>query len=185
MKYNATKKAYKEILSLLNQYKDVCNLDIGDIEHKSLSHLYKIELEEKYGIKVPAYEMCTPDFTRIDGEIYVAMCGETHGRTISWSDDGRQPNDELLYCFSFSTGAYIFGTEYLPELFKEFFNELKKYNPTYVDTVNHKLYFALDNAKDIHNAYPSILKKYQNMYATKSRETKVAKLQQELQSLTQ
>jgi len=71
----------------------------------------------------------------------VGWWGEKYGRHISWSDDGKQPEDELLLVISFPTGAYIFGDDYPTEFFKEFFQELKTYNPKYTDTTNKTLYF--------------------------------------------
>ena len=50
-------------------------------------------------------------------------------RSISWSDDGRQPKNETLLYISYPTGAYIFGGDYPTEFFQKFFLELKTYNP--------------------------------------------------------
>lgn len=183
MNYKATKKAYDEILTLVKSHKDVCSFDISEMENKAKNHLYRINLEEKYGIGLSTYEICTPDYTKIDKNRYIAMHGKNYRRTVSCSDDGKQPNEENLYVLTFCTGPYIFGEDYNVDIFDEFFNELKTFNPKYSDTHNNKLYFTLENAKAVHNAYNDIFKKYQRKYLEYLKRNKIAALEKELESL--
>ena len=60
---NITKfeKAYKEIIEVLNKYKDICVYDISDMESKAKKHLFGIELKEKYGFNVEPKDIYSCD----------------------------------------------------------------------------------------------------------------------------
>lgn len=104
-------------------------------------------------------------------------------KPISWPDDGRQPKDEYLYQIRFPTGAYIFGSHYLTELFNRFWNELKTYNPKYIDTTNNCLYFSPENAAEIHYTYDEIYKKYKDQASDEQKKMKKEELKRELAKL--
>ena len=162
--YKDTKKAYKEILDVINKYKDSVVFDYGDLLCKSEIHLFGIELKEKHGFNVNPKNINSLDSIRFNDFMYLGWHGKKYNRTISWEDNGKQPKDELLLVLNFSTGAYIFGNisedDYPKELFQEFFQELKSYKFKYIDSVNHYLYFDMDNAGKIFNEFPHVLAKY-------------------------
>ena len=102
---------------------------------------------------------------------------------ISWSDDDRQPSDEYLYCISFPTGAYIFGEHYPEEVFNDFFEELRKYNPKYSDTQNHNLYFSPETAFKIHHDFEAIYKEYAEKSSVAYKESRKEALKKQLAQL--
>ena len=183
MKYESTKKAYKEILDLIVKHKDICIYDIRELEDKADKHLFGLELKEKYGLDIQIEYIMSVDYMNFPDDRTVGRWGEKYRRTISWEDNGKQPKDELLFKLGFCTGAFMFGEDYPRELFKEFFEELKTYKPKYIDSHNYDLYFSMDNAKTIFNKYPSILKKYREKYQKESKQRKIEKLKGELEEL--
>jgi hypothetical protein len=184
MTQSKTKKAYDEVLETINKHRDILVYDYRDLEEKSKKHLFGIELKEKYGLNIEPKDVHSLDFVRFSDDRMVTWFGDKYNRTISWEDEGRQPEDELLFTVSFGTGAYIFGDDYPVELFKEFFLELKSYSPKYIDTVNKCLYFSMDNAKEIFNKYPEILKKWHEKNKEDAKERKIKKLKDELEKLS-
>lgn len=106
------------------------------------------------------------------------------GYSISWSDDGRQPLNETLLVLSFPTGAYIFDKDYPKPVFKEFFDELRTYNPKYSDSHNSSLYFELKKGAKVFNDFWDIFNKHKKKVDDWKREEKVKRLQKELEDLT-
>jgi hypothetical protein len=162
-------------------------------------HLMLIEWYEKYGLKIEHdHKPYSYNYFKIDDYQGFSRYGdaakekaEGSGRYISWPDNDKQPKNEWLFSISFSTGAYIFGEDYdgQKQLFQDFFNELKSYNPDYLDSMNKSLYWKLENAKPIFDKFYTILKKYQelNIADLKRREAnklreKLAKLDSELKA---
>lgn len=180
---NTAKKAYSEIFKTLKKYKDICVFDIDDLERKSKYHLFGIELKEKYGLGIDPKTIQSLDWIRFGVYKTIGWYGDKHKRTISWSDDGTQPEDELLLQISFSTGAYIFGDDYPINLFEKFFDELKSYNPKYLDTSNKCLYFSMDNANIIFNAFNSILQKYNEINEKDAIQRRIKKMKEDLEKL--
>lgn len=136
--------------------------------------LFGVELPEFYG-----------EYCDLNGcgahpvECLMWMDGEH--RTISWSDDDRQPSGEWLYCIGFSTGAYIFGDHYPTGLFKQFWDDLKSgVNYKYSDTANHRLYITPSGAYEAHLHLRSTLKKYQDMVADDKKRIEIEKLKRKL-----
>jgi len=99
---------------------------------------------------------------------------------IGWENDDKIPNEEYLYALAFPTGAYYFHPDYPTELFKRFFAELCTYNPAFKDSHNSSVYFRPDNAKEIHDAYPSIEVKYRDQVKEELRVMRIAELEAEL-----
>lgn len=180
---NSAKKAYSEILKTLKKYKDVCVFDIDDLERKSKFHLFGIELKEKYGLNIEPRHIQSLDWIKFGDYRTIGWFGEKYQRTISWSDDGEQPEDELLLRISFPTGAYIFGEDYPTDIFQKFFLELKSFNPKYTDTTNKSMYFSMDNSKDIFNSFDSILRKYYEINREDFKQRKIEKMKKELAEL--
>ena len=180
---NETTKAYEEIFEVINKYRDLVIFDYNDLEQKSKYHLFGIELKEKYGLNIEPRDIRSLDWNRFGDYLSIGLFGEKYRRTISWSDDGKQPEDETMIYLSFSTGAYIFGDDYPTELFQKFWKELKTYNPKYSDTTNKNLYFSLENGAKLFNEFKDILKKYYEINKTDAKERKIKKLQAELEKL--
>jgi hypothetical protein len=184
MIYKKTKKAYKEILDVVNNYRDIIVYDISDLEKKSETHLFGIKLKEKYGFDINPTDIYSLDWTRFGDYRSIGWFGKKYNRTISWSDNGKQPKDELLLEIGFSTGAYIFGDDYPTELFQQFWQELKNYSPKYIDTTNKNLYFSMENASKVFNDFKTILDKYYEINKKDSKERKIKKLKEELNKLS-
>jgi hypothetical protein len=140
-------------------------------------------LKEKYGLNINPINVDSTDWVRFGDHVAIGMWGEKFRRTISWPDNGKQPKNELLLQYSFSVGAYIFGEHYPVELFQKLFQELKTYNPKYVDSHNSALYFSMDNAKDIFNIFDDIMKKYFVLNKEDYKERQIKKLEDELLKL--
>lgn len=184
MEYENTKNAYEEIFSVIVKHRDIVAFDYNELERKSKLHLFGIELKEKYGLNVEPRDINSLDWNRFGDYLSIGLFGEKYRRKISWSDDGKQPEDELLINLRFSTGAYIFGDDCPKELFKEFWQELKTYNPKYSDTVNGNLYFSLEGGAKLFNEFKGILNKYYELNKTDSKKRKIQKLQDELAKLS-
>lgn len=187
---NKTQKAYSEIFALIKKHKDVCIIfDVDDLERKSKVHLFGLELKEKYGLNVDPKNINSTDWQRFGDYKTIGAWGEKHRRTISWSIDGRQPDNELLLQISFSTGAYIFGDgdyfnkDYPTDFFQKFWLELKSYNPDYIDEVNHGLYWKIENAKDIFNLFDDILNKYYALNNEDIKQRRIKKMEADLAQL--
>ena len=179
---NPTEKAYKEILKVLNKYKSEIVFDVDDLETKAKHHLFGVELVEKYGFKLNPKTIRSTDWQELKENVTIGFW-DGKNRKVPWSCDGRQPNKETLLRISYPTGAYIFGDDYPTKLFQRFFMELKTYNPKYIDSANKSLYFSLDNAGKIYNAYDSIIKRYYEENKEDSKQRKIKKIKDELAKL--
>jgi hypothetical protein len=183
------KKAYKEIFDMLNKYKNICVFDIGDLERKSKLHLFGIKLKEVFGLDIDPKTVDSLDWLRFGEYRYIGWWGEKYHRTISWPNDNKQPEDELLLEISFPTGPFIFScdgpfnAEYPQDFFQKFWNELKSYHPDYVDDHNDGLFWKIENASIIFNAFDNILKKYSELNKEDVKQRKIAKLKKELSAL--
>jgi hypothetical protein len=177
------KKAYKKILEVLNKYRNITVFDYDDLEQKSKYHLFGLELKEKYGLNIEPRDILSLEWNKFGKYLSIGLYGEKYRRTIAWSDDDKQPEDELLIVVGLSTGAYIFGDDYPQELFQQFWHELKNYNPKYSDTTNHYLYFTLEGGAKLFNEFNDILKKYYEFNKEDSKRRKIKKLQDELEKL--
>lgn len=183
MNYETTKNTYAKILDQISKAKDSVVFDYKDLEFKSKCHLFGIELQEKHGLDLDPKIIRSLDYHKFNDYLFIGWYGEKYRRDVSWSDDGKQPEDELLLVISFPTGAFIFGSDYPQELFKEFFQELKTYKPKYSDTANKSLYFSMENAGKMFNDFPSILKKYHEKNTEDSKKRKIKKMEEELEKL--
>ena len=173
-------KAYQEILEVLEKHDELVKrdprCDIAStirtkIRFQQISDEFKIEVDDRNS---------SEGYIRFSKDRYIRVHGTS---SISWSDDGNQPQDEYLYCISFPTGAYIFGDNYPVETFNDFFAELKSYNPKYSDTMNHCLYFSSENANIIHEAFRGIYDKYNALVRGELERKKIAELEHQLKAL--
>jgi len=182
------KKAYDEILKVLHKNRELCIFDVSDLERKAKIHLFGLKLKEIYGLDIDPKRVDSLDYQSF-GEKKIGLFGEKYMRTISWSVDGRQPEDEYLFTVSFPTGAYIFGDggtfnkDYPAEFFQKFWLELKSYKPDYIDEANHCLYWKLENAKEAFNNYESVLKKYHDLNREDIKQRRIEKMKKELEQL--
>ena len=97
-----TKNAYKEIMTVLNKYKDIIIFNIPDLKREADIHLYGLELKEKYGLNIDPKRINSLEWNKIGEYMSIGKWGKKYNRTISWSIDGRQPNDEILLSISFN-----------------------------------------------------------------------------------
>lgn len=191
------KKAYQGILEVCEKYRDFDNKysfrDIDDMQNAARGHLMLVDWYEKYGLKIdhghnPHKQnwVNTGEYTAFS-RFYDAEADKANGsgRFISWSDDGRQPNNEWLFIIGFSTGAYIFGYDYegQQQLFQDFIGRLKSYKPDYSDTVNKSFYWKLENAKPIYDDFGSVLREYREKNRQELDKRKAEKLREQLAEL--
>jgi hypothetical protein len=173
-------EAYRRILKTIKECAE--KVELSDIGIYNLEKLIKQEeLQETFGITITNSHGNTWFTCGLYSSI--GLFGSQHSRTISWSDDRRQPENEWLYQISFPTGVYIFGEGYCTSTFDTFFDELKSYNPKYLDTANHNLYFADDIAAKVHEELPNLLKKYRGMVKQEIEEKRIQILKDELRRL--
>lgn len=176
--------AYKKILKVVESCTKEAQLDNTiDIGHTLKSLILREELQESFGINLTNCYDYSATYFKVGYDQYIAKYGEKHNRTISWPDDGKQPKDEWLFCISYPTGAYMLGEDYQTETFKQFFNELKGFEPKYVDTVNHCLYYADDVAKVVYEKVDEITKKYRVIAEDNRKASKIEKLKKQLEEL--
>jgi len=177
------KKAYEEIFKALKKHKDICVFDVEDLERKSKVHLFGLTLKEEYGLNIDPKQVQAVNYFKPSDHTWIGWYGEKHNRTISWSVDGRQPEDELLLQIGFPTGAYIFGEDYATDFFQKFWLELKTYKPDYIDEANCCLYWNIKNAKEIFNSYNALLKKYYELNKEDAKQRLIDKMKKELEQL--
>lgn len=180
-----TKELYQNILALCEKLP--LGYCAGTLKSDAEKILRVIEIEELYKIKIHfdchSYDNCY----NLADHMSFGKWGKKYQRTISWLDNGEQPEDEWLLCISFPTGAYIFGSssnnDYPTEFFKQFWEELKTYRPKYIDTNNKSLYFSTENAYLINNEFDGIMRKYRELNKKDFEKRKIVKLQKEIADL--
>lgn len=180
-------QAYTELLIVVQKYPEEFK---DDWEITRLGEtLERLKMQEKFGLRLEgggtSYNVVGAfnNFTR------VSLYGEEYNRTIGWSDDDRQPENEWLFCICFPTGPYIFGDyfkdEYPTETFSSFFNELKGFEPKYIDSANKALYYTESSSKAVYEAFGSILKKYQGLVKDELLRKRKKELELELAKLNE
>ena len=179
---NRTEKAYREILKALKEYKSEIVFDVDSLEREAKQHLFGVELVERYGFELDPKTIYCPDWQELKQNVYIGFF-DGERRRISWPDDGRQPENETLLYISYSGGAYFFGWDYPVDFFQKFFLELKAYGPKYIDSANSSLYFSLDNAAGIYNAYDAIIKRYYEDNQEDMKQRKIKQMKDELAKL--
>ena len=173
--------AYEELLTVFNKHKDALNGDRSiDIKDRLTSRIALDKLTESFGISINPD--CTPDWCVLSEHQSIGFYDGIK-RSVSWSDDGSQPDHEHLYVIQFHTGAYIFGREYPTNTFQNFFDELKTFGPKYVDTANHGLYFTSESARAVHESFKGIFKKYADMVDDEIKQKRIEDMESELKKL--
>lgn len=166
------------------------DLGISSFEsvHKELQRATWLNTLSEYGYNNLSYLRieCKGDneiHLRLNDYMYIASMGQKYYRTISWSDDKRQPEDEVMLVISFPTGPYIFGSDYLPKLFEEFFEELKSYGYKYLDTINKNIYFSVETGAKVANEFKEVMNKYCEKHRQGANKRKIDRLREELRLL--
>lgn len=187
MNYKEKIKAYKSILKLVT---DDISEDRLELSKYSLEQVVQnLEVSEKFGIPLQSITNNHAGWLKVgkayDDHMCLGLFGENYNRTISWSDDKRQPKKtgEWLLKIGFPAGAYIFGDSYPVNTFKDFWDELKAHNPKFCDTANHYLYFSHDNAKAVYDAFYVLFNKYAAKVNEEMKEQRKQKLLEELARL--
>lgn len=176
-------EAYREILQAINNNDDIASQDSGiDIRDRLESRIELEEISEEFGINITNKD-AQPGRIELSYGISITMMGDDHKRTISWSDDGRQPKNERLLCVGFPTGGYIFGDEYPTKTFNAYFAELCEFGPKYKDSMNHYLYFDSSNSAIVYKAVKELYKKYQGLVKAELEEREIAALEVRLSKL--
>lgn len=176
--------AYKKILKVIKSCAKDVELDSSvDISYKLEQLITREEIQDSFGIDLSTCYNSGADYFKTHDDKFIGKYGSKYNRTISWSDDGTQPEDEWLFVISYPTGAFIFGEDYQQETFKQYFNELKKFEPKYVDTANHNLYYTADKAKAVYEKVDEFLKKYRAIAEDNRKESKIEALKKQLEAL--
>lgn len=126
-------------------------------------------------------------YIRLTNDIALSLFVEGCGKEISWPDDGKQPSPGWYLVISFPRGAYTLNKDYPEQSFNKFFEELKCFGAKHVDTINHDLYFTLDEnpepARKVYKAYNGLFKKYYDMGKEEVLQAKIAQAEEELRKL--
>lgn len=173
----------ENLLADLKKHEDVISNN-PNMEHwfRLLEDMIVVQkISEEFGIPIPS-DFCNTDWIDLDYHHHIGVYGGE--RKICFPDNGVQPEEgERLYQISFATGAYTLGAEYPTQTFKAFFEELKSYQPKYVDSNNSSLYFTADKAGAAYKAFPMLLEKYKGLAEAEVKQKKIEKLQAELAKL--
>lgn len=174
-------EAYTTLKTVVEAYPDVFASEYtlsevnAKLEMLRISQRFGIPLHLK-GYKCYGVERSYDDWTSVS-------CFEGN-RSIAWSDDGRQPEGgEWLFTIRFTSGAYIFGEDYLSRTFCDFFEELKSFGAKYSDTVNNVLYFTEENSKQVYEAFWPTFKKYKALVSEELKQKRKKELETELAKL--
>ena len=175
-----------DLLHLLNNSSSPLSDFLRRTREGILDALELISLEEKLDAKLPDYGSSST-YMSITNEIRLIKFYEGSGREICWSDTGKQPKAGWYLVLSFSTGPYLFNSDYPEKSFNSFFEELKSFGAAYSDTHNHYLYFSLDEnpepAREVYKAYPAIYKKWWDEAQKEVLAQRIAKAKEELEKL--
>ena len=175
-------QAYKELQGVIEKYPEEFKDDY--VVHNIKDTLDLLKMQERFGIPLESCNSTQYYVKRsYDNWTHVALYGKGN-RQVSCLDKGyEQPNNEWLYCIRFTSVAYIFGDSYTTETFDAMWEELKSYEPKYVDTTNHCIYFTEDKAKTVYESFWSILKKYQGLVKDELLRKRKKELEEELAKL--
>jgi hypothetical protein len=186
--------AYEKILKLVTEEisKDRIELSKSTLE----TVIENLKVSEKFGIPLQSVTNNHVGWLKVgkryDDFIILGRFGENHGRTISWSDSGKQPRKtgEWLLSIRFPTGAYIFGDgsmfdkSYPKKTFDMFFKDLKGYQPKFCDAANHCLYFTDETAKAVYDDFYVLFDKYKGLVQDEMKAQRKEKLLKELEELS-
>ena len=178
--------------TLLNKLKDVFDENTAPLSHRLENmksgiegELALIDLGEKLDADIS--DKYYSHYIHLTNDIALSLFVEGCGKEISWPDDGKQPSPGWYLVISFPCGAYTLNRDYPVESFNKFFEELKSFGAKHVDTVNHYLYFTLDEntepARKVYKAYNDLFKKYHDMGKEEVLQAKIAQAEEGLRKL--
>lgn len=177
-------KAHKELLGVVKKYEDEFKRSSVASVHSIKGEIERLEKEEEFGIQLTrAGDGHFSVAGAYDNWSRVLYFSDDNGRSIGWSDDGRQPENEWLYIITFPTGAYIFGKPYPTETFQSFFMELKQFEPKYCDTANKELCFTPEKAKAVHESFWEIFGRHKAMVESELKKKRKVELLEELRKM--
>ena len=140
-----------------------------------LSDVYGLNLHENFRLRSTTYA---------ELKDYCVFIEWGKNNNITWSYNKEQPKiGEKLICFSFPTGAFVFGSSYPKGVFYDFFDELKEYEPKYRDDVNRCLYFSVEKSKDVFNNFEDIFKKHKERVIDYNQQERIRQIEEELKVL--
>ena len=159
---------------------------LRDIKEKIKKFKVKYEYLDKYGLDL--------QIDNIDSSESILLSEEYANIRIARvdriSNSFEQPNNEILMVFSHATGSYMFGggvfsdySYYDDDLFDMYFEELKTYKYSYIDEINQKIYFTIEEGIKLYNDYGDICKKYQKLFNERLKIDKKNKLKSQLEKM--
>lgn len=179
------KDLLKEFESFVSKYGETyCTLCLKDEINKKVL----VEELESIGYKNLKLSGWSTDYMEVENikRSNMSFLVWQKGSSISWPDDDRQPSvGERLFKISFPTGAFMFSDNYehSKNIFNDFFKELKSYNPIYMDSVNHNLFWDIKDGYRIYSDYENIYEKYRLRVEEAIKKYKIIELESELVKL--
>lgn len=186
-------KIYEKILKLVTKEISEDRIELSKSTLETV--IENLKVSERFGIPLQSVTNNHAGWLKVgkryDDFMTLGKFGENYGRTISWSDSGKQPRKtgEWLLTVRFPTGAYIFGEggmfdkSYPVKTFNAFWDELKAFSPKFCDTANHCLYFTDDVASVVYENFYILFDKYQALVRDEMKEQQKQKLRDELARL--
>lgn len=181
----------EEMYQILNEYEPEEEWEFNDEERcirntKLLieNFVKKYNFHDHYNIDIEKIKECNKEdvyFKTEYGEVGIRRFNKIY-------NSDKQPNNELLMYYRFSIGPYTFtkswsDSYYFKDLFDEFFEELKKYNYSYIDEENRNIYFDVPEGIKLFKEYGKICDKYKEKFEIKCKEKKREQLQKQLENL--
>lgn len=184
------KETLEQLLSILTSLEEKpTKLTSWEFEviHKAVAGLEDITnyyFWKEQGYDLVPYQSKDQTFFRVECPGLYDIAYLNYWTTQKVPNSVKQPeNNRWIFRLSFSTGAYIFGDDYDSELFDDFFEELKKFNPDFVDNINESLYWYIENAKNIAPKVSALFKKYSVIHQERLKTAKIAEMEKELAKL--
>lgn len=177
------KEGYKKVLQIIKKYE----LDeLHKVECLAEKGILAADIKEKYHVDVAIDSMNTNNGIWCSvhvllGNMYIGHFGSKYNRDVT--NNKQDCDNELLVHLRFPTGAYVFGEDYPVDFFNRFWEELLSYNPKYVDSANHGLYFSIGNAAAFIDNYGAICMKYSKQNNVNMKMRRIAALRKEADQL--
>ena len=179
MSLKTTTEAYEKVFKVIEENLPLIDIDIEALQARVNSHKIRLELMEVYGLNISSdiKNLTYENSSYLKNNVLLIETDGIRGR-IYKEDNNRQSVGEklIMICLRNSSGLSF-------NCHKRFFEKLKTYNPDYISTVYDTLYFKLENAKEVFNAYDSIYQKYLALDAEDDRNRKITTIQENLKDL--
>lgn len=179
MSLRATTEAYEKVFKVIEENLPLIDIDIKALQARVNSHKIRLELTEVYGLNInPDIKNLSYENSSLLKQDVLLIKTDGLRSRIFREDNNRQSVGEklIMICLRNSSGL-SFGYH------NKFFKELKSYNPDYISTVHRTLYFKLENAKEVFNAYDNIYEKYLAMDEEDNKNRKITTIQENLKNL--